>query len=68
MTYELIGTRLIVAENPVDLDHLIRASSSVGRYVRIARLSVEHAGSWLADRGLGGVIGSKWGVEGYKAP
>jgi hypothetical protein len=30
MTYELIGTRLIVAENPVDLDHLIRASSSVG--------------------------------------
>jgi hypothetical protein len=23
MTYELIGTRLIVAQNPVDLDHLI---------------------------------------------
>jgi hypothetical protein len=23
MTYELIGTRLIVAENPVDHDHLL---------------------------------------------
>jgi hypothetical protein len=60
MTYELIGTRLSVAENPVHLDHL----PIVGLNVRFARLSVFHAGAGLADRGWVGVIAPRMGVKG----